>query len=482
MAMHDANRLRHIRGEAERIAEAHRLPGFGLALATSRDVPLAVGIGFADVESRRPQDPAARQRIGSITKTMVGLVVMSLVEEGKLGLDDRVALRLPDVRLDGPADALRVRHLLSHTGGIGEAPTLAGLRDPEAALWSDSPGAPAVRDAYPDGIQIEVPPGTKWAYANHGWVLLGEIAARAAGLPIENLLARRIFEPLRMRESDCRDEPHPALSTPYHHAPDADARELLERAGRAVPDEPTVDGHNIRGSYRYLGAARAAGAVQATLDDMTRYARALLRRADGIVRPDTFAAMLAPAWSPHPRFGHVGLAFFCDASRFGHASFGHNGGVAGGWNTHLSVFPDLDLAVLLHANCSHPRFDTVVSEVLRAVLGPEAALPPAPLDPRVAASAPGLWEAPQGPLTNVRVATSTGRLRVDLDGGELRMTARRGAWKQGVRLIPADPGEPGLFAVEDGAPERALVWFSRDARGDVTGLHVPRFASLVRAS
>jgi hypothetical protein len=120
--------------------------------------------------------------------------------------------------------------------------------------------------------------------------------------------------------------------------------------------------------------------------------------------------------------------------------------------------------------------------VLRAVLGPEAALPPAPLDPRVAASAPGLWEAPQGPLTNVRVATSTGRLRVDLDGGELRMTARRGAWKQGVRLIPADPGEPGLFAVEDGAPERALVWFSRDARGDVTGLHVPRFASLVRAS
>ncbi len=476
----DADALRGIRSEAERIADAFHLPGFGLALATSKDVPLAVGIGHADLESARPQHPALRQRIGSITKTMVGLVVMSLVEEGKLALDDRVAERLPDLRLDGPADALRIRHLLSHTGGLGEAPTLAGLRDPEAELWSDSQAASPIPAAYPDGILIEVPPGTKWAYANHGWALLGEIAARAAGLPIEELLARRVFEPLAMRESDCNDEPHPALSTPYHHAPDADMRELLARAGRPAPDEPTVDGHNIRGAYRFLGRTRAAGAVQATLEDMTRYARALLRRGAGIVRSETFAAMLAPAWCPHRRLGHMGLAFFCEP-RFGNASFGHNGGIAGGWNTHLSVYPELDLAVLVHLNCSHPRFDRVVTEILAAVLGPASALPEAVLEPRLAASACGVWEAPPGPLTNVRVATSTGRLRVELDGGELRLSARRGPWKSGVRLVPADPSDAGLFAVADGDPDPVLVWFSRDARGQATGLHVPRFASLVRA-
>jgi CubicO group peptidase (beta-lactamase class C family) len=210
----DSDALARVRSEAERIADAWHLPGFGLALVTSRGVPLACGIGHADLEARRPQDPALRQRIGSVTKTMVGLVVMALVEEGKLALDDRVVDRLPDVRLDGPADSLRVRHLLSHTGGIGEAPTLAGLRDPEAALWSDTHSAPPIAAAYPDGILVEVPPGTKWAYANHGWALLGEIAARAAGLPIEQLLARRVFEPLGMRESDCKDEPHPSLSTP----------------------------------------------------------------------------------------------------------------------------------------------------------------------------------------------------------------------------------------------------------------------------
>jgi CubicO group peptidase (beta-lactamase class C family) len=477
----DADTLRGIRAEAERIADAWRLPGFGLALATAADVPLATGIGHADIESARPQHPALRQRIGSVTKTMVGLVVMSLVEEGKLALDDRVAERLPDLRLDGPADALRVRHLLTHTGGIGEAPTLAGLRDPEAFLWSDSPAMPPLPATYPEGILIEVPPGTKWAYANHGWVLLGEIAARAAGVPIEEVLARRVFEPLGMHGSDCRDAPHPALTTPYHRAPDEDARELLARAGRPVPEEPTVDGDNVRGVYRYLGATRAAGAVQASLDDMTRYARALLRRADGVVRPETFAAMLAPAWCPHPALGHMGLAFFCEP-HLGRASFGHNGGVVGGWNTHLSVYPDLDLAVLVHLNCSHPRFDRIVSEILAAVLGPAPALPEAPLDARVAASACGLWEAPPGPLTNVRVSTSTGRIRIERDGGDLWLRARRGPWKAGVRLVPIDPRDPGLFAVADGDPDPARVWLSRDARGEATGLHVRRFASLVRAA
>jgi len=214
---------------------------------------------------------------------------------------------------------------------------------------------------------------------------------------------------------------------------------------------------------------------------MTRYASALLSRGAGIVRPDTFAAMLAPAWCAHPRLGHMGLAFFCER-RFGHASsFGHNGGVAGGWNTHLSVYPDLDLAVLVHLNCALARFDRLVSEILAAVLGLAPALPEAPLDPRLAASACGVWEAPPGKLTNARIATSTGRMRVDLEGGELRLTARRGPWKAGVRLVPADPGDPGLFAIADGDPDPVLIWFSRDARGEATGLCVPRFAALVRA-
>jgi CubicO group peptidase (beta-lactamase class C family) len=159
---------------------------------TAEELCYSETLGHADIESSRALEPRQRHRIGSITKTMVGLCTMALVEEAKLALEDRVIDRLPEIRFEGPADALLIRHLLTHTGGIGEAPTLEHLRDPESALWSDTAEIPAVADSYPDGILLEVPPGTKWAYANHGWALLGEIVARADGCPIHEVLRRRV--------------------------------------------------------------------------------------------------------------------------------------------------------------------------------------------------------------------------------------------------------------------------------------------------
>lgn len=104
-----------------------------------------------------------------------------------------------------------------------------------------------------------------------------------------------------MANSDLLDRPHPDLTTGYHHAPNEDARELAARGGREAPEEPTVDGHNIRGAYQYVRGGGAAGAVQSTVPDMAHYASALLRRGAGIVRPETFDAMVAPQWCPNDR-------------------------------------------------------------------------------------------------------------------------------------------------------------------------------------
>jgi CubicO group peptidase (beta-lactamase class C family) len=156
-----------------------------------------------------------------------------------------------------------------------------------------------------------------------------------------------VFEPLGVRHRPL-DRPDRALTTGYHRAPDADQRELLERAGRDVPEEDTVDGYNIRGRYTYV-RGRAAGAVQSTIPDMARYASALLRRGAGIVRPETFDAMVAPQWCPDERLQSMGLTFF-RTPLFGRRTFGHGGGVMGGWLSMLTVLPEESLAVLVHAN------------------------------------------------------------------------------------------------------------------------------------
>ena len=207
-----------------------------------------------------------------------------------------------------------------------------------SGLWSETPDIPPVSKAYPDGMTIEVAPGTKWAYANHALGLLGEIIERIEGIPYEEVLQSRIFVPLGMTNSDSLDQAHPDLTTGYHHAPDHDALDIMALLGQNVPAETPVDGYNIRGKHIYV-RPRAAGSVESTIYDMAKYASALLRKSKGVVKVDTFDKMLSPQWCPDARLNSMGLAFML-SERFGRRAFGHGGGISGGWNTHLTIIPE----------------------------------------------------------------------------------------------------------------------------------------------
>jgi CubicO group peptidase (beta-lactamase class C family) len=261
-----ATDLDRIRRTAASLVEERHLPGFAVGVVQGGDLVFAEGFGFADIESGRKQEPALRHRIGSITKTMTALCIMALIDEGRLSLDDRIVELLPDVPPHA-RDAVTVRHLLTHTVASAKRPRWSTSRADEV-LWSTARST-VTAEAYRNGIVIEVPPGTKWAYANHGYGLLGEILARKEGMPVDEVLRRRIFEPLGMVNSDNLDRPPPDLTTGYHRAPDEDARALIERYGGQVPDEETVDGHNIRMAVLDIrGESPRRPGVQSTIDDM----------------------------------------------------------------------------------------------------------------------------------------------------------------------------------------------------------------------
>ena len=94
-----------------------------------------------------------------------------------------------------------------------------------------------IRQAYPRAISIEATPDTKWAYANHGFALLGQIVAQIEGAPIEEVLHTRIFGPLGMTNTDCHDRPHADPTTGYHRAPSDDELDILALLGRAAAAE-----------------------------------------------------------------------------------------------------------------------------------------------------------------------------------------------------------------------------------------------------
>ena len=465
--------MNRVRATAASLVDEYRLPGMSIGVVSSDGILYAEGFGYAEIESSRPQGPRLRQRIGSITKTMVGLCAMALVEEGKLRLYDRVADRLPDINFTGPADTVLIRHLMTHTNGIGEAPTMDYYLDTSSALWSDSVKPIPITEAYADGIHVEVPAGTKWAYANHAFALLGEIVSRIEGERIEEVLRERIFDPLSMASSDCYDLMHPDLTVGYHHTPSHDELDVMEVLGKDPPDEATVDGHNIRGDYVYVGP-RAAGAVQSTIHDMAKYASALLRKGAGIVNPETFDLMTSPQWCPDDRLMSLGLTFMRD-EQFGLRSIGHGGGVSGGWNTHIDVFPSEDLAVLVHINIYFDKSEEIFSRVIQAVLNaPAADLSECRTDPAILEAAPGVYEPPEGFLTSYRTIRSAGRLQITARDGELYLRSRRGPWREGFRLAQPDPGDPAFFVLDTGAPDPPRLVFARDESGVPTTIQMDR--------
>ncbi len=462
----DAARLE---AAAKRALDELKPAGFSVGVVAGGGLAWSRGFGYADIENGRPQAQELRQRSGSITKTMVGLCLMALVEEGRLSLDDCVFHHVPEVVFHGDGSAVKLRHLLTHTSGIGEVAMPEDVRALTETLWSGRPDGD-VLGLFPRGVTLEVPPNTKWSYANLGYALLGEVVARAEQAPIAEVLRRRIFAPLGMTHSDLLDQPHPDLATGYHHAPGADEREMSARAGFEIADEPTVDGVNIRGTYLHIRGGGAAGAVQSTVPDMARYAAVLLAGGAGIVRPETFATMIAPHWAPDPRMESWGLSF-SRAVRFGRFMFGHGGGVLGGWNSMLLVVPGEDLALIIHANTAFDDFPKLVSRLLAATLGGRSPAPVArAVSPDLLASAPGVYEAFPGDLTNFRVKGAVGRLQIKAADGALSLHARRGVWKNGMRLSPADPADDTYFQIADDELEPSALRLVRGGGGAVTGL------------
>jgi len=481
IALHNSD-LQRIRDAAHEVVADHHLPGISIGVVAGDDLVFSEGFGCADIETRAPMDPTRRQRIASVTKTMAGLCVMALVDEGQLRLEDRVVDLLPELVFDGPAETMTVWHLLTHTSGIGEAPTvdaLAAVAAPDRGAIKE-PGDFAT--LYPKGIIVEAVPGTKWAYCNNGYGLLGEIVVRAENAPLQDVMQRRIFEPLGMRDTDIKDTYDERLTTPYHRPVSDDNREQFTRAGIPIPDEALIDGHNIRGEFRgeFNRGMLAAGAVQSNIPDMARYASALLRRGGGIVRPETFAAMTSPQYGADPRLVSWGLAF-ARTPRFGRQAMGHGGAFFGGWNTNFSLFPEENIAVLQHMNIMLDSSAPVFSRILHAVFdAPKETYQERPTDPAILASAPGLYACTPGRLTNFRPATRIGRVHIEAEGGSLILRSRWGAWKQGVRMMPADPAEPAFFAVRAEGGEPAYIALTRNAAGRVDGLRCDELTHMVR--
>jgi CubicO group peptidase (beta-lactamase class C family) len=329
--------------EIRRAMVEGQIPSVTIALTAGEEIVWSAGFGETNLRTRTPATPRSVYIIASTLKTMVATVVMQLVAEGHFGLDDPVVDHLGDLELPAhdPANPITLRHLLTHTSGLG-----GGFSS--VPVWADT--VPRNIDRFlREGLRVLGPPGEGVRYSNPAFTLLAHMIQVATGEDFRDEVRRRIWEPLGMR------------STAF--APTPRMEEVL-----AVPYRPAEGNGPLEPLARTRFAEWPAGGAWGTVEDQARWIMASVnggRIGDAVLLDaataelmqtrqfEAFTGPMAGGWGGDE--AGYGLAWWTSMRR-GERYIAHSGSV-GGYTAFIHGNPErgLGVALLTNGNRAHPH-------------------------------------------------------------------------------------------------------------------------------
>jgi len=323
-----------------------KIPGVAVAVIKGGSVLVAKGYGEANVEHHVPVTPETIFQTGSVGKQFTSAAVMLLVEEGKIGLDDRISKYLPNA----PAEwgGITVRHLLTHTSGIPDYTTDA--MDYRRDYTEDELAQMAF------GLKPEFPPGSRWNYSNTGYVLLGIIVHKASGKFYGDVLRERVFTPLGMTTARVINEED---IVPNRAAGYRMVRGALKNQEWVAPKLNTT----------------ADGSLYLSLNDYIAWDRGL--RAKQVLSATSWATVYTPVTLTSGKRYPYGFGWSVD-SVAGQLRI-HHGGAWQGFQTYISRYMGDDVTIVALSNLGASQPGAIV-EGIAALLNPALKpKPPAPI-------------------------------------------------------------------------------------------------------
>jgi D-alanyl-D-alanine carboxypeptidase len=286
-------------------------------------------------------------RIGSVTKTFTGTLILQLVDEGKLRLDDTIERWFPEFP---DARNITIRELGSMSSGIASYTTDPAITD---RYFSHPTTAWTPGELIAGGAALPrlFAPGKGFYYSNTNFVMLGQIVELETGKPLAQVMRSKLFTPLGMRDS----------SFPTNSR---------------VP-KPSWRGYTVQGSQAgeapdatNWNPSFAAGAGQAisTLEDLHTWTRVL--GTGSLLKPSTQRQRLVP----NPASDAAGRAYLFALGR-DHGWLVHDGDIPG-YNTQIAYLPSLKATIVVMANAdvassTGPTPAPVVFQALARVIAPK---------------------------------------------------------------------------------------------------------------
>jgi D-alanyl-D-alanine carboxypeptidase len=300
-----------VRKEADAASAQGKFSG-AILIAHHGKIILDQAWGLANREQKIPNSVDTQFCLGSLNKMFTSIAILQLVQQGKLSLDGTLSTYWPDYPNHDLASRVKIRQLLTHTGGTGDIftpeyeahrPQIRTLAD-YVKLYGERP--------------LRFEPGSQSEYSNYGFILLGRLIEKVSGESYAEYVQQHIFAPAGMIHTDSRPE--------------------IERvAGRATGY--TKDGEQLVSNQSMLPwSGTSAGGGYSTVGDLLLFANAL--QSGRVLDP----ALLKEATSDQSGKGY-GFGFYI----FEDGGFGHGGGERG-INAEFRVLPKNGYVAIALAN------------------------------------------------------------------------------------------------------------------------------------
>jgi len=181
----------------------HGLPGAALAVTRASRLVYARGFGYAEKETQRPVQPTSLFRLASISKPITAVGILQLVEQARFRLTDRIFDLLPaDQWLRAGHDprlrTITVQHLLQHTGGWDRDATfdpITRVTDIAKTVGKPLPVGPEDVIRYTLTLPLDFDPGTRYAYYNVDYLLLGRLIEHVTNQGYEDYIREKVLAP-----------------------------------------------------------------------------------------------------------------------------------------------------------------------------------------------------------------------------------------------------------------------------------------------
>ena len=320
-------------------------PGAAVIAVQDGETLFREACGLADLEHGIPLAPDMVFRLGSISKQFTAVAILMLEQEGKLEVSDEITRHLPDYPTHGKT--ITVEHLLTHTSGIPSYTGIEGWMAEKIRLDLDDE---EMMEGWKD-LPLEFEPGSRFAYNNSGYFMLGSIIEAISGMEYGVFIEEKIFKPLGMTSS-------------YY---DSETRIIPKRVHGYGPAEGG-EGY-VNAPFLDMDQPGAAGGLMSTVDDLARWDASLYT--DQLLP----AAARGRLWTSYKLTDgeETGYGYGWAVGEHGGKKIIHHAGGIFGFSTNAIRIPEEKFYVAVLANGGPLAPGQVSEQAARVFLGEPAA-------------------------------------------------------------------------------------------------------------